>query len=472
MPELWELSAGELVDHYARREVSPVEVVQTILDRIEELNPKLHAYLSVNPAALEEAERAEQLWASAGYKPPLCGVPISVKDTLDVAGMPTTYGSLPFKNNAAPDSEIAKRIRRAGGVILGKTNTPEFAMGPFVSNRLDGDGANPWNLDRTCGGSSGGAGAATAAGLGPIAVATDSAGSIRGPAAYNGVFGLKPSMQRIPMVQRFRASTTRSVNGPITRTVHDAWLLMHALAGPHPYDPASGRWPLFPSPPSTPPLHLRGWTVGVIPVSSGFSQMSRDYVSAAIAETVGLLREMGITVDDRTIDFPMFTETESSLGVEEGVYTRPYGGDVLAAAEDLIPDFLEKHRDELCSYSGKGLAWAESLPAYRYRNFLKAVDRYVGQMHDAIGHYDIVITPMMDIAPLIAEQDKGPAYPLIGCFNYSHQPAASVPVGLSAEGMPLSIQVAGRLGHDEDVLTLCAAIESQRPWQSKWPVVG
>jgi aspartyl-tRNA(Asn)/glutamyl-tRNA(Gln) amidotransferase subunit A len=473
MPELWELSAAELIDLYASRIVSPVEVVSAVMDRIDQLNPKLHAYLATNPNVLDEAKWAEQVWLRSGYKPPLCGVPMSVKDNLDVGGMPTTYGSLAFKDNVRPDSEIARRIRRAGGVILGKTNLPEFAMADFVDNKLGEKGANPWDLERTCGGSSGGAGAAVAAGLGPIAIGTDSSGSIRYPAAYNGVFGLKPSMQRLPMVQRFRASTTRSVNGPITRTVHDAWLTMHALAGPHPYDPASTRWSTVSAPPSSPPVSLGRRRVGIICTTSGLSASSAEYVSTAISDLSNLLLDLDLDVDDQPINFPAFTETESALGVAKGEYSRPYGGDVLAAAEDLIPDFLIKHGDELTSYAGRGLRWAaESLPAYRYRNFLKAIDRYVGHMHDAIGEYDFVITPLTDVAPRIADQSKSPSFPLVGCFNYSHQPVGAVPVGLSQEGLPLSIQVVGRLGDDEGVLSVCAAIEAQRPWQARWPSIN
>jgi catechol 2,3-dioxygenase-like lactoylglutathione lyase family enzyme len=154
-------------------------------------------------------------------------VPVSVKDTIEMSGLRTTYGSLAFKDNRQDDSEIVVRLRRAGAVILGKTTPPEFALLGATANRQGRPGANPWDLGRTCGGSSGGAGAAVAAGLGPLAVGTDSAGSIRVPAAYNGVFGLKPTYQRIPSVQKWRASPLRSHNGPLARTVADAALLWY-----------------------------------------------------------------------------------------------------------------------------------------------------------------------------------------------------------------------------------------------------
>jgi len=472
MSELWELSAAELVGLYASRAASPVEAVSAVMDRIDRLNPMLRAYLATNPAVLDEAKRAERVWLGSGYKPPLCGVPVSVKDNLEVAGMPTTYGSLPFRDNMRPDSEIARRIRRAGGVIVGKTNLPEFAMAEYVDNKLGEMGTNPWDLDRSCGGSSGGAGSAVAAGLGPIAIGTDSAGSIRTPSAYNGVFGLKPSMQRLPMVQRFRASTTRSCNGPMTRTVYDAWLTMHAIAGPHPYDPSSTRWGTIDAPAPTALLNLSGRRVGVIRTTSGLSDAVAGRIASAIDELAELLRALGAYVDDREIQFPVFTETEAALGVAKGEYSRPYGGDVLAAAEDLMPGFLDRHADELADYSGRGLKWAAtSLPAFRYRNFLKAIDRYVGQMHDAVGEYDFLITPLHDVAPLITEQRTRPMKPLVSSFNLSHQPVAALPVGLSADGLPLSVQIVGRQGDDEGVLAVCAAIEAQRPWQALRPSI-
>ncbi|MGH9843078.1 MAG: amidase, partial [Blastocatellia bacterium] len=215
----WHLSGSQLLAGYARRDFSPVEVLDELLERIERLNPLLRAYLALNDEdARRAAVTAERAWRSSGEKPLLCGVPVSVKDTIEMQGLPTTYGSLAFRNNYQEDSEIVLRLRRAGAVIIGKTNTPEFALLATVRNRLSEPGANPWDLDRTCGGSSGGAAAAVAAGLGQLAVGTDSGGSIRVPAAYTGVFGLKPAYQRIPTVQCWRAAPGRSHNGPLART--------------------------------------------------------------------------------------------------------------------------------------------------------------------------------------------------------------------------------------------------------------
>ena len=244
MTAFWRLSAAELLAGYGRRAFSPVEVTREQLERIERMNGRLGAYLVVDhEGAMASARIAEAAWMQAGDKPLLCGVPAHVKDTIEMAGFPTTYGSLAFRENVQPDAEIVVRLRTAGAVILGKTNTPEFALSPRTENRLGPPAVNPWDLLRTCGGSTGGGAAAVAAGLGPLCIGSDSAGSVRLPAAYQGIFALKPSFQRIPAVQRWRASPGRSHNGPITRTVGDTALMMQALAGPHRDDPDSARYP-------------------------------------------------------------------------------------------------------------------------------------------------------------------------------------------------------------------------------------
>ena len=233
----WRLSATELLDGYRRRAFSPVEVAREVFERIDRLDARLSAFLALNTDdAMRAARAAEAAWLGSGERGLLCGVPISLKDSIELAGHPTTYGSKAFVDNYQPDSEIARRIRRAGGVIIGKTNLPEFALHGAVDNRISPAGRNPWNPEHTCGGSSGGAGAQVAAGLGPLAIGTDSGGSVRMPAALNGVFGLKPTYQRIPAAQTWRAAPGRSHNGPMTRTVRDGALILQALAGRDPRD--------------------------------------------------------------------------------------------------------------------------------------------------------------------------------------------------------------------------------------------
>ena len=193
------LTGAELLRAYRKRQLSPVEVAHATLERIDRLNPILNAYLAVDAeGALEAARRAERTWAQPGEKPLLCGVPVSIKDLIYTTWLPTTHGSLLFKDYYHPQSSpVVERVVTAGAVVLGKTNTPEFGLLDVTRNRLRDECRNPWNLDHTPGGSSGGAGNSVAAGLGPLAIGTDGAGSIRIPAFYNGVFGLKPTFGRV-----------------------------------------------------------------------------------------------------------------------------------------------------------------------------------------------------------------------------------------------------------------------------------
>lgn len=240
MPELYELSALELRELYQKREVSPVEVTEVILNRIEKLNPRIKAFITVTPElALEQARKAEQAYLSGETVPLLAGIPTSLKDLTPTKGIRTTYGSLLYKD-WVPDfnTPIVERLYRAGVVMLGKTNTPEFGWKGDTSNRIIGSTQNPWKHGYTAGGSSGGAAAAVASGLGVLAQGGDGAGSIRIPSAFCGIFGFKPSWGLVP---KYPASSVELLShiGPMTRTVSDAALMLTVMAGADPRDPRS-----------------------------------------------------------------------------------------------------------------------------------------------------------------------------------------------------------------------------------------
>ena len=221
------------------RKLSPVEVTRAILERIERLNPRLNAYLTVDgEGAMQAARRAEQAVVDGAELGPLHGVPVSVKDLVCTRGLRTTFGSL-LHQEYVPDHDAGavERLREAGAIILGKTNTPEFGLMGTTENRLGEPCRNPWNPERTSGGSSGGAGSAVAAGLGPLALGTDGGGSVRIPSGFCGVFGLKPTFGRVPHHSDFGGWGTLSVTGPIARTVADAALMLDVMVGPHPEDP-------------------------------------------------------------------------------------------------------------------------------------------------------------------------------------------------------------------------------------------
>ena len=464
----WRMSASELLAGYARHDFSPVEVVGELFERIDRLNPKLSSFLALNTDdALASARAAEEAWRSSGDKPLLCGVPVSIKDSIEVGGLPTTYGSLPFKDNRQPDAELVRRVRLAGGVITGKTNLPEFALYSAVNNRLGPPGRNPWDLDRTCGGSSGGAGSSVAAGLGPLAVGTDSGGSVRTPAAVNGIFGLKPTYQRIPAVQTWRAAPGRSHNGPMTRTVCDAALMMQALAGADARDAES----------NLPPVEdylasADGGVRGVrVAVSYDFGQGYRanPEVLAFVREAAALFAELGCEVVEA--DPPTLEESEE---LEPGVWA--YSGDHYAAAEAMIPNFIEKHLDDLTPYTRGIYERAPEAKAWQYRRILRRNRAFGQRMQAWFRDYDFLLSPLVGPAVPIKEatpRDRGkPPRSFVVPFNHTYNPAASVPIGSTTGGLPLSVQVVGRLYDDVGVLRMAAAVERARPWAQHWPALA
>ena len=466
MPETWQLSGAQLLQAYARHELSPVEVADEAFKRIERLNPRLRAYLALNEdQARAEAKLAEQRWLSPGEKPLLCGVPVSVKDTIEMAGLPTTYGSLAFRDNLQPDSEIVRRLRQAGAIILGKTNTPEFALLGETRNRLGEPGTNPWDVTRTCGGSSGGAGAAVAAGLGPLAIGTDSGGSVRVPAAYCGIFGLKPTYQRIPSVQVWRASPNRSHNGPLTRTVRDAALMMQALAAPDPRDAGSLGLPPVQDWLAFAAGSIRGARVAVSH-NFGHTPVPDHEVLGALDQTARLLESLGCKLFQAD---PPSLEPKDVL--EPGVWA--YSGDHYAAVEGMIPGFWEKHADDLTDYIRPVYDAGRRALAWQYRRILGRNQAYLNQMREWFRDYDFLLSPVAGIAPKLdrvpdrveGERDFG----FMVAFNIAQNPAASVPAGFHSSGVPLAVQVVGRLGDDLGVLRVAAALEAARPWGSRWP---
>jgi aspartyl-tRNA(Asn)/glutamyl-tRNA(Gln) amidotransferase subunit A len=464
MSELWRLSAAELLDGYARRAFSPTEVTAAILARIEALDGHLHSFLLVDrEGAMRSARRAEATWLQPGEKPLLCGVPVNVKDTIDLAGFPSTYGSLAFRDNFQPDAEIVRRVRAAGSVILGKTNTPEFALRGVTENRLGPPTANPWDLERTAGGSTGGGAAAVAAGLGPLCIGTDSAGSVRLPAAYHGIFAIKPSFQRIPAVQPWRASPARSHNGPITRTVRDSALMMQALAGPHPADPDSAR--------HAPVDYLdfaRGSVRGLrVAVSRDFGRGTAldDDRARMLDEAIGLLTSLGCRLVDADPPVPAGSDL-----LEPGMWA--YAGDHYAAAEALIPDFLAKHRDDLTDYARPIYDAGPHVPAWKYRGILRRDRAYAESVRQWFLDYDLLLTPSCPVAPRFDDPtaaDNPLRFGFMAPFNHAYNPAATVPIGLDAAGLPLSVQIVGRLGDDVGVLRAAALMEAANPWAGRWP---
>jgi len=453
--------AASLLDAYHAGTLSPVEVTQTVLDRIERLNGKLHAFLLVDrEGAMRSAQAAEAAYL-AGNAGPLAGVPISIKDLLEVRGLPTTFGSLAYRDRVATqDSPSVARLRAAGAVFLGKTNTPEFGSLPTNENRLGPAAANPWDTTRTPGGSSGGAGAAVAAGLGPIALGTDFGGSIRIPAAMCGVVGFKPTLGRIARDCAFNLTGEFfSHEGPLSRTVRDAALLMDVCAGPDTRDRFSqlGEPPAFARDLEALPERLQvAW-----PVVFDEAAVDREYLE--ICERA--VRRFESVVGEISRDVPS--------GIEPGIAAWLVAGRAgnFNAERYLVQ---KAHPDDL---TGAVRADVAALEKTRLKEYLDAVVQlrvWRSEVAAFFGRYDLLLMPAVPV-PAIPIGARGleinghstpNVFGLIGFtapFNATGGPVVSMPCGFTAAGLPVGIQIAGPFGADQLVLQAARAFEQALP---------
>jgi aspartyl-tRNA(Asn)/glutamyl-tRNA(Gln) amidotransferase subunit A len=460
------LSAAELLAAYASRELSPVEATRAVLQRIEQLNPTLHAYLCVDQqGALTAARVAERTWLQPGEKPLLCGVPVSIKDLIYTTWLPTTHGSLIFKDHRHPrNSPVVDRLLAAGAVIVGKTNTPEFGLVDVTRNRLDDECRNPWNLDHTPGGSSGGAGAAVATGMAPLAIGTDGAGSIRIPAFACGIYGLKPSFGRIPH-DGWKGAPSTSHQGPMTRTVRDSALIMQATAGADPRDALCRT--------DTPPdfleaLRPRVWTGTRVAMSIDYEYLPVDpEVRQSVLDAAQLLHDLGCEV------------IESHPPRREG---GDVGLDLLSPEEYayallIKPDF-DAHFDELTDYALPVMQGAKAMMAWQFSQAVRRRQAWAAAIHRWFSDFDFFLAPVMGETARRCDAkfpwQEGRPWPgsFLPLFNASGNPAASIPFGFHSNGLPLGVQLAGRAGDDAGVIQLSATIEAARPWAERWPSIA
>jgi amidase len=462
-------SALELAEQLRAGAVSSTEVVTRYLDRIEELNPRLDAYLAVaSEQALEAARDADTRLGAARRSgeeiPPFLGVPISIKDLFDTAGIVSTHGTATwFDRVPDTDDEVVARVRRAGFVILGKTNTPEFGSRSTTRTKAYPPGRNPWDPERSPGGSSGGAAAALAAGLCPISLGSDGGGSIRIPSAWCGTFGLKPSRGRVsaaPGPQSWNATS-----GPITRTVADSAALLDAICG---YATGDSWWA---PPPARPFLAEVGVAPGRLRIAwstkhpDPTSTVEPAWVEAAAA-TATLLTELGHEVVEA--DPPVIDVAASALVPASS----------LAAQPDLPPvDSLDTTNRTLIAVAGSAtaidLATAE-------RSIQADSRRVVGFFAD----HDVLLTPTLAAGPppvedrLMGDEDWEGMLSLMRViaftptWNMTGQPAVAVPAGFDAAGMPVSIQLVGRPADEVTLLRLAAQLEEARPWRHHRPPIS
>jgi aspartyl-tRNA(Asn)/glutamyl-tRNA(Gln) amidotransferase subunit A len=459
----WELKTG--IDS---GELSPLELMRYTLDRIERVDARLNAFVALRPeAALVEARVMTERLAAGERLGPLAGLPIGVKDLEDAAGMVTSYGSIPFKNNlASADSIQVARLKAAGAIVVGKTNTPEFGFTGFTKNRLHGITRNPWNLERTPGGSSGGSAAAVAGGLVPFCTGSDAGGSIRIPASYSGCFGFKPSLGRIPVgPSPFVSYSGMIVAGPLTRTVRDAALYLDCTAGDHPADPHSLPTPHRPFLAGLEDLP-DGLKIAYSP-DLGYARVQKE-VAARVEAALGAFEAMGHTVEVWTGRLP-------DMGA---VWTQLMGTDIFAQLDDVLGRCRGQLGRTLVATAEK----TRELTVVELTAIQKARARLNRILEALFETVDLLLTPTMPTdafgagGPPPAEIDGHPIS-LLGAvaftypFNLSGHPAASVPAGLTAAGLPVGLQIIGpRLG-DERVMQAARAYEKSRPWNDNWPLM-
>ena len=477
------LPATELAQRIRRRDLSPVEVTEAYLRRIEARNPVVNAYtLVLGDEAMDAARVAEKAVMAGVPLGPLHGVPVGIKDLDDVAGVPTSMASRAVRNRVPQTSAVAvERLLDAGAIVLGKTNTPEFGHKGITDNLRFGPTSTPFAIGYNSGGSSGGSAAAVADGMAALAQGTDGGGSVRIPASFSGTVGFKPSFGRIPSVTRpdgFLWGHPLVHIGPLARTVADAALMTSIMAGPHARDPLSlpddGVDYVGAAGGLTRPLRVAySPRLGNFPVD--------PQVASVIADAVETMRQNGIAVDEVELDFKADHKELAALWVRTisihyaaiAVHWKREGIDLMGEhAAVLTPQFLAMLEG----------AYKVSAVEHALDDLLRT-GVYDG-LEDVFETHDLIVSPTLAIPPVKNATDGntiGPnsingetVDPLIGwCMtypiNYTGHPAISVPAGLTPQGLPVGLQIIGRRHADESVLAMAARFERMQPWFQNYP---
>lgn len=459
--------ASELAGRIQTKSLSPVEVVQAHLNRIEAVNPKINAIVTMVPEAMERAREAEAAILRGETWGPLHGVPFTVKDCVDTEGVRTTRGSKLFSNYVPPaDATVVKRLKAAGGIFIAKTNMPEFALWWETDNLVFGRTENPWMLGRTPGGSSGGEAGAIAAGLSPLGIGSDVGGSIREPANYCGIVGLKATHGRIPLTGHWPEALLRFMHvGPMARSVRDVALGLSLMAGPDGID--------YYAVPVTPPVtsdlgaSLAGLRVGWC--SEGpFAPVDRQ-VQDTVGAAATALEELGCSVEPVSLtaweEWSAQTISAALFTAEGGRYLEP----IISGREDqLAPSMQRRLR----------------LPVPSLQEYLDAEANCESLRQDLalfFTEYDLLLCPTgpvpahpHDAIKLQVQEQKVPGRNALRCtipFDLTGSPAMSVPFGWSSDGLPIGVQLVGRNFDEATLLKVGSALESLHAPQRRRPPV-
>jgi amidase len=448
-------------------EVSPTELVQLCLDRIGRFDSQLNAFRKVfAERALLEAEQAEAR-LKGGDQRPLLGVPIAIKDEVNVRGEVKTIGTDAFTEPATADCEMVRRLREAGAIVVGLTLLPEMAICGFTESATYGVTRNPWNPQHTPGGSSGGSASAVAAGLVPIASAGDGAGSIRIPAACCGLFGLKPSRGRVSLAPDLEGWNGLAVEGCLSRTVLDTALWLDIVSG-------GSQEAEAPPPPERPfveavkqaPGKLRVAWSDLAPRAVAPPTVSED-AKRAVGDAAELLRSLGHDVSRRDPDWG---------GIGNNITARFLHGVAETVREVPNPERLESRTRGFGRLGG-------ILPDSLYERAMRARAADIARVNAIFDSCDVLITPVMGgtALPVRRWEGKGALQTVLGmsrfypyCVPWNHlgNPAMSVPTGFADDGLPLAVQIIGRPGEESTLLSLAAQLEAERPWADNRPPIS
>lgn len=459
--------ATELRALIRSKALSPVELMQAVLQRIERLNPVLNAYCTLTAdEALDGARRAEAAVIKGQPLGPLHGIPVSIKDLAFTRGVKTMSGSFIFEHRVPDvDAPFVRRLKEAGAIMVGKTTSPEFGWKALGHSPLTGHTRNPWNTAMTPGGSSSGAAAATAAGLGPLAQGSDGAGSIRIPAAFCGVYGLKPSYGRVPMWP-VSNDDYGSHTGPMTRTVADAALMLAVMAGPDDWDRTS----LEAAPADYVGRLDRGIKGMRVAYSRDLGGLQVDAeVTAVVDQGMRAFEELGCAVEEVT---PGFADTSRLI-------RRLWSAHMAGNRAQHLPEWRDRMDPGLIACIDDGM----TLSAVDYVEARAEKLAYWDTVRPLFERYDLLVTPTISVAAFDVErlnpadypQHRWDWFPWAGFsypFNFTQQPAATVPAGFTPAGLPVGLQIVGRRFADLAVLQASAAFESARPWSRHRPPVG
>ncbi len=455
------ISASELRELVIRKEVSPREVADFFIARTEKLNPKVGAFMTITrERAFADADRIAKMSADEARQCPLYGVAYSLKDLTWTKDLRTTMGSKNYENFIPPvDVDYVVKLRNAGGILLGKTTTPEFGGRPTTEGGLCPPARNPWNLAHTAGGSSGGAAAAVAAGLGPIAEGSDGGGSIRIPSACCGLVGLKPSRGRISFSPTAgEAWAGFATSGPIGRTVRDVATMLDVMHGPAIGDPYWAPAPAtsFASAADAPPRKLK---LGLIAKSS-VGKVDPETV-AALESAAKSFEQMGHRVEPLEID---------PAGILADVCSR-----LIAAGVASTPVPNPELMDPVVRAMWEG---GQGITAREYINIVMQMHNLSREIIQKLNPYDAILTPTLT-RPAVklgslpsSPENSGELFewlPFTFPFNATGQPAFSLPNGFSKEGLPIGLQIVGRPADEVTIIGLAAQFEQSRPWKDKHP---